>query len=480
MVFLFLVAQLNSHFWLDENISYWTANGGLDDIVKRCTIWPHSVLYGYLVWAIKSMSATQPWAYRLPSLLGVAGASLVLFRLTKRIFDRETAWITLAVFISLEHVQFAADDASPYGLALFITVLSTDLLVRLLDRPSFALSIVYGVSAGLIPHFHMLFGAILGLHFLYFLAGVYLGKPLSWSCIGGAFITAALVAAPLVQQYRAAAANAKAHAFATQPELTDFLVTYFPEICLIGLFTAGIMVMLAGRPVKLTLWDIGNPANNLYRWLPLLWALVPVTVLFAFCRIASVQVFVPRYLLSFSPGFAMCLAILLNGLEIRLLKPIFLAALILLMLIALRHPTKLAHANTLGDWGEAIAFMDKQTAADHAPVLFRSMFVESDFMPLYPVYDNPVFAQLTFYPSTSQIIPLARTFQESQITQLDSFLAKTQTPSPRRFFLVFHGGLSSADSLVYYLKGRLGSEWQTQATEFDGANVMEFDPPVSK
>ena len=200
---------------------------------------------------------------------------------------------------------------------------------------------------------------------------------------------------------------------------------------------------------------------------------MPVALLFVLSVVSSVHVFVPRYLLPFSPGLAICLAGVLAAVPNRLLSPLFLAVLIVLMCLHLRHPSKLSHAQYLGDWAEAFAFVDQQTASNHAPVLFRSEFPESDFMPLYPIEDSPLFSQLSFYPCHAQLIPLARTFQETQLTQLDDLLATRLNSSPR-FFFMFHGSLSAADQIVYYLRGRLGPTWQTRAPEFDGANVMEF------
>jgi len=470
LVSLCLILQLNSHFWLDETVSYWTANGGFGQIVSRCTTWPHSILYSFLFLWFRSLGAAQPWLYRLPSFLGVAGATVLLFRLARRLFSREIAWIAVAVFVSLQPVQFAAGDARPYGLGLFATVLSTELLLRLIERPGYRLAALYGVTAGLILHFHLVFGAVLAVHLLYFLACFLAGRRIPAVQAVIAVVVLAVVAAPLIPQYGAAFRDAKIHSVAARPGLADLLKTYFPEASAIALIATGVVLMISAPRVRLAL-----PAHRLDRGLAVLWALAPPILLFAVSKVSAAQVFAPRYLLTFSPGFAICLAALITSVQIRLLNRLVLCALIVLAAAPLKRPSQISHARFLGDWAEAVALVDRETAVDHSLVLLRSQFIESDFLPLEPVQDNPLFSQLTFYPTKSQIVPLSRSFQKAQIARLEHFLATKLTSSSRRFFFMFHGDVSAADSIVYYLLGRLGPRWHMRtAGDFDGVMVTEF------
>src|ERR1035441_4150838 len=59
-----------------------------------------------------------------------------------------------------------------------------------------------------------------------------------------------------------------------------------------------------------------------------------------------------------------------------------------------------SHTYDLGDWASALAFVDRNTATDRAPVLIRSQYIESDTLSLVPVEDNPLFSQLSFYHSS--------------------------------------------------------------------------------
>ena len=470
LVALYLIVQLNSHFWLDETVTYWVTNAGIGEIVKRCNVLPQSILYSFLFYQIRSLGATQPWLYRLPSLFGVAGATFLLFRLTRRLFTAEVAWLAIALFVSLQPVQFAADDARPYGLGLFFAVLSTDLLLRLIDRPSYGIAVLYGVAAGVTLHFHLLFGTILVVHFLYLLACLWAGRQIPRLQLIVATLTFIGLILPLVPQYSVTSRNAAAHSFTPPPELGDLVATFFPNSAAIALVAAGIVLMMMAHRTILSF-----SADRLSRSLVLLWAVMPPLLLFAASKVSNAHVFVPRYLLLLSPGLAICLAALIGSVDsFRLISRCAVCILILLALLPFKHPSQIRHAHFLGDWAEAMAFVDRETAADHAPVLFRSQFPESDVMPLEPVQDNPILAQLTFYPAKSlpQIVAVSRNFGNQK--RLDDFLA-TKLTSFNRFLFVFHGRLSAADPYIYYLKGRLWPQWQMRlAGDFDGVTVTEF------
>jgi hypothetical protein len=469
LIGLYVLLGFNSHFWLDETISYWTTNGGIGEIAKRCTIWPHSILYSLLILCLRSLGATQPWLYRLPSFLGVIGATVILFHLTRRLFTSPIAWLAVAIFASLQPVQFAAGDARPYGLGLLAVVLSTELLLRLVDRPSYGLAASYGIVTGLMLHLHMLFGTMLAVHCLYLLGCFLAGRRLPVSQLTVSAILVASSLALLAVQYRMALADAKAHSFMLRASLDDLLGTFFPRPAALALLIVGVVLLLAGR--IMTPWLAGQ---TLERVLVVVWALAPPMALFAFSKVSAAQVFVPRYLLPYAPGFAMFLAVWISSLDPgRLVSRILVVALIGLTLLPLRQFPRIHHAHLLGDWCDALAFVDRETAIDHAPVLLRSQFPESDSMPLEPVTDNPLFAQLTFYPSKTPFFPLSRSYGD-QATRLDEFLA-TRLNSFDRFLFVFHGGPGSAEPFIYYLLGRLGPKWQMLVSgDFDGVTVTEF------
>jgi hypothetical protein len=218
-----------------------------------------------------SLGHAQPWLYRLPSLLGLAGATLILFRLTRRIFifTSEIAWLATAAFVSLQPVQFSADDARPYALGLLAVVASTDLLLRLIDRPSYGLAVLYGITAGVMLHLHMLFGTILAVHAVYAAGCVLAGRriPFAKLTVAGVVLLAAI--APLAPQCLMAMDNAKIHSFMAAPELVDLVGAFFPLGVAMALVVSAIAVTMMGPPrIRLSL-----SFDRFNRGLVVLWAL---------------------------------------------------------------------------------------------------------------------------------------------------------------------------------------------------------------
>src|ERR1039457_6537196 len=130
--------RLKSHLWLDETATIWATSGGWAQLPARCISFSPSILYHSLILAIRSLGATSEWMLRLPSLLAVALASRLLFRMTERLWGAATAWLTLAAFVSIPGVAFAAGDVRAYGFGLLLVVWSTlvDTFSRMVVCPS--------------------------------------------------------------------------------------------------------------------------------------------------------------------------------------------------------------------------------------------------------------------------------------------------------------------------------------------------------
>ncbi len=476
LVLLCLVLQLNSHFWLDETVTFWITNAGRSQIVSRCIRWPQSVLYGNLFLLLRSMGDFSPWIYRCPSLLAMTGTVILIFRIGLTQFSKEVAWLSAAIFVSFESVEFAAVDARPYSLGLFFAVLSTYQLLILLARPSKTGALWYGITAGLVLHLHMLFVPVLFVHLLYFFTRRWsirrLLIPLSHLAIALGSLIALCI--PLIPQYVTAFKSAAVHSFAARPGPNDFLGTFFPPTIQLALLVMGIGLMLPVAKKQMASVD-----NSMVGSLVVFWTFAPPICLFLLSTVSSAQVWVPRYLLTCLPGLSLGTAIILLNLRVRWPCYVTICFLILLAAKPLLHFQTLRHDRYLGDWAAATRFINDTAASANAVVLVRSQFPESNSFALDPVEDNPLFSQFLVYPPKFHVFPLERTFHDSQIGRLEKFLSVQQALSATRFYFIFYGGDGPGGSVIYYLMGRLGSKWQIKISEFDGLNVAEFYRPAN-
>lgn len=332
LAILAVLVRLPSHFWLDETMSYWTACRGFKQVLIRCTSWPHSVVYSMLMLVLRSMGAASEWIYRLPSFLAIGAATLLLFRMSRRLFGADAAWMSVAAFVSIDVVRFSACDARPYGLALLFSVISSDLLLRFLDRPGYRLAGLYGLAAAGLLHLQLLFGTLLVAHGLYLIYRCVHGERirLAYAVTGAAVLVA--VASPVAIQYLGFTGNPASHSFAPLPSLSDLAASYLPDMGLYVLGTVGILALIVPRME----WKATSPPYT--GVFVLLWAITPPTVLFIISRLTPLHLFVPRYFLSYSPGLAMCFGVTLTSFRPRVVRSAVLSAMALSVALSIGLP----------------------------------------------------------------------------------------------------------------------------------------------
>jgi hypothetical protein len=467
-----LILQFNSSFWLDETLSYWSTNAGFREMVLRCTIWPSSILYAALFSALRPFGALGPWIYRLPSFLAIALCVLVLFRIVKRLFGSEAAWVAVAVFVSLHPVQFAACDARPYALGLLMILLSTDFLLHYLDRPSFRRASLYAITTALVPYFHLLFGASLVFQLLYVVYCRFTGfRTIRLRHAAFALAAIFVLVLPLANQLLASSRSAQVHSYADRPHPNDFVEMYFTVDLALASLLAFVAAVSAARKLR---WSWEQSAAP-YRLLAVLWAFTAPGLLYAVSSLSEAHVFLPRYFLPYAGGLAICLALVLTSFSGNVVPIAFLSGLIVMAALPLRHPASLRHTANLGDWGAAIAFLNGPNALNNAPVLMRSQFVESNFLPLTPVEDNPTLTQLSYYPIKARVTPLAATFSEPSREVVDEAVRTSLESSGRFLFASYNGPPGSPQPFLFYLRGKLGPSWQVREVgNFDDVVVTEF------
>jgi mannosyltransferase len=425
--------------------------------------------YSALFYVMKSLGTQSEWMYRLPSLLAVGAAAFALFRMTCRMFGRDAAWMATAAFVSFDTVRFAADDARPYAIALFFAVLASDLLLRFLDKPGYGMAVSYGLASAAMLHFQILFGALLVAHGAFAVYRMARGEAVRAPHWFAALAALGAGALPLALQYLKFTASAGAHSFAAAPSRTEWAISFMPAtwVCVAMLVAAACLV---GRGVAIEVR--GEREAGMFA---LLWALTPPIVLFGISVFTPARVFVPRYLLSYSPGMAMCFGAIAGSLKPRVIRAAAMCVMALLAVVSMGAPTSFRHTVGLGDWGAAIRFIDANAARDGATVLIRSQYVESDAMPLEPPIDNGNFSQVAFYPLRAASIPLANRFTPKEAARVDAFLRSEAVRRTGRFLVAMFHGPAPEEPLLYFIRGRLGLNCVIrELANFDGISVTEF------
>ena len=471
LVAIGLLVSMASHFWLDETHSYWATNAGFGQIYPRCLSSPLSIAYATLFYAIRELGGRQEWMLRIPSLAAFALSVWFLFRFTRRMFDSRVAWFAIVIFVQIGNVNYAAVDARPYALGLLFVIVSTDLLVRLLESPSRRLAVFYGMTAALVLHFHLLLGVILVVQVLYFCYSFAHGRRIALSYVAIAVLALAAVAAPIVVQALWLLNHAEKHMIPVHPSLGDLVFTLFPKRLTAALL-AGVCVALVLQRTLAWKWPARNRA---YVVLALIWMFTPAILYFVIARTSPMLIFLPRYLLTCGPGLAICFGLVAASLQPRLAGYLTLTLLLVNAALPFFFPAQLRHTYNRGDWGAALAFAQKETAVDHAPVFIRSQYIESDRgewrgRPLDETLD---FSPLVYYPVVARWIPVQNTFTEEQVSDLNKLFEADLGGTPRFLFAAFSGPASYEPYLKYF-QAKVGPGHMRQIADFDYIAVFEF------
>jgi hypothetical protein len=460
--------------WLDETLAYWQVAGGFGKVWSRSALMPSSIGYLYTLWLAKSVLGSSEIALKIPSTLAMLGGVYFLFRAVRELFDQETAYLTCIFFALTNNVVFAATDARPYAFALFATSIAIFAFVRWMAGHQMRQAILFGAATAGILYFHYLFGAILPVFAIYYLAARYRSIKTDLRQLAAVMASFTVISVPLI--YRVASLYHTRETHVVQPVLHPFLMALnilAPMQLLIGFV---ITLFLAALVRKIKLPERKDfPAFLLG---PLL-ALVPAAVFFAVGAVTPVHLIIPRYLSVVAPGSALTWAWLTRRIDSRILRLVFCVGLVgLTTFEAYSSPLSRRHEI---NFKETHAFANANIAADRGavPVLVCSAFIESDYEPLPSerTSENALNSQMYYYPIDVPVVMLPIDFNgESVRIGSQAVLAAAQRHE-RFLFVVPPSSYPTLQWLANYTRGAFTTR---VLAEFDKETVVvEFQPVVS-
>ena len=448
-----IVPLVGSRLWMDETVTWWTANHGLRELVARCIFWPGSILYSSFILLLRSLGVHSEWLLRLPSLAAVMLSAAVLFDLAMRWFSRRVAIAALVFFCAQPWVAFAAADARPYALGLLMVMTATWLMLRWLDLQRAGLACAYGAAAALVLHFHMLFATVLVFHGIFLMLVRPRNRQFARQAAMAVSILAVL-ALPLLPQYVHAFTTRAAHTSPNPRNLWDLGRQFLPTL---PMFASALVAAMfpRWRPVP------REPIVRMFVLLGLLWAAVPMCLLYVAAKLSQSDLFIGRYLLPYVPGIALCFGLILEYLSPRLRTGLVL--LIFLLPVAIRcWQGDFASHTFLGNWAAAIELIDHENRNAALPAMMRSPFPESDFLAWRKanMMDSAIYAPLAFYPSSSQWHPLPVTFTPEAAKAIDDLVRMQSAARHGLFFATFDD--RNTGPYLAYLRTRPGARGEFQ------------------
>jgi hypothetical protein len=463
----FWIMPLGSSLWLDETGTFWTIKDGLRFIVARSQEWPSATpAYGLICWAAYAVGGAHEYAIRLPSVLGIAIASLLMYRLARRLLGKDSALPAVAVFICSQTVVFAAADARPYALILALVMGSTLALVNWLDTGRRRYAAIYVVTVALIPELHYLTVTILGVHAMYAIARLREGTPVKWPQLAFAAAAVGILVAPLAPVVLQLARQSGTYSWAGHPLLPDLAETLAPPVLV---FAAAFGLLLAWL-VCGKLEVLRAPVDLSAICLVLVLTCGPVFFNFAVSALSrTTSIFVGRYMIASTAGLAMLAGWGIGRIRPPTARSIITGSIIACSVVSFGNMGRLWPLHGREDWRGAMQAVRKVAGTTHIPVLVQSGFVESsNHCGDIPDY---LMAPLDVYPPGGHVIPLSGSFDERSRSCLETSVLPT-IEHESRFVLVTYGegnpyDIWMADRLPGYSSSRMGQFGKINATLFE-------------
>lgn len=275
--------------WRDEHATWWAAElpfSDLGTLVRSIDV----VFTPYYVMMHLWVDATGDSAgmMRLPSAAAMAAAAGLLALLGRRMFNTQAGLVAGLAFAVVPTVTRFGQEIRPYAFAVAAVLLSTLLLLRALDQPTFRVWIGYTLSVPLIGWSHLASMAVLVPHVVMIITARRHGNRIA----GWAYAAAGGMGLCFVLPMAASGSGQSGQVSWNNPGLKE--LWDFPHQ-LFGSWAVAVPVMVLGL--------VGICFAGRYA-LPLaLWVILPPAA--TFVTAAQLHLFLPRYLLFTMPAWVL-------------------------------------------------------------------------------------------------------------------------------------------------------------------------------
>jgi len=480
---------LGSSFWVDETVTAFVVHHGASH--PSLAIAPQVVasLYYWLPRASEALLGFSEISYRLPSVVAMAIAILLIARLADRLIHPRAGWFAALACFGLSGINYQAADARPYALGTCVAAASFLFLVRWLDRERWPDALLFVLFGGLLWRVHLIYWPLYLVFVLYAMVRIRRGETdVGWLHAGVVFALLGVILLPVFLGALGILHQAAAHAYAPAPLYRE----------LFNSFKLGLVVVCgAGAWLFSRLWP-AQPENagsadaagqRAFSWsaltLILGWCLLHPLGLFAYSRLSGNSVFLYRYL-SVSLAGAVLAATWGAGLFMPAARWRQAALLLGVGVLVLMGQWGVAWPrHDRSDWRGAARQLNSLALASGTPVICPSPFLEARTPEWRPDYPLPgfLYAHLDAYPIPGK--PILFPYQSSlEAVRYATVLAKSTLPVAGRFAI--YGPDASARFWRDWFQARpeLAGWRQTTYKQYGDVWVVLFDrsavaPPSS-
>ncbi|MBI3934914.1 MAG: glycosyltransferase family 39 protein [Acidobacteria bacterium] len=297
---------LASSFWVDELLTFFVVHHGTSHPSLAVAPQISASIYYALPRAAEALFGFSEIAYRLPSVLAMGVAVLLIGRLATRLIHPRAGWFAAIAFLSLSGINYQAADARPYALGTCLAAASFWFLVRWLDTARWTDGIFFVLSAGLLWRVHLIYWPLYIVFFLY--AVVRLSRcetTVRWLPAVAVLALLGAILLPVLLDALSILPQAASHAFAPLPEYRALFNSL--KLGLVAVCGAGASVVYRWHLVRVAGSEPACPPVGLsVSWSATVliggwWILHPMC-LFVYSHLSGNSVFLSRYLSVALPG----------------------------------------------------------------------------------------------------------------------------------------------------------------------------------
>ncbi|MEU9782930.1 glycosyltransferase family 39 protein [Streptomyces phaeochromogenes] len=279
--------------WRDEHATWWAASLSFHDLsllIRSIDVvfTPYYVLMH--MWL--AVAGDSPIAMRIPGAVAMAASAGLLALLGRRLFTTQAGILAGLAFAVVPVTTRFGQEIRPYAFAVAAVLLSTLLLARALDKPSFKVWVAYTLSVPLIGWSHLASMAVLGAH----LVMIVIARRSGDKIVGWAYAAAFTLGMCFVVPMAVSGSGQSGQIAWNNPGIDDLMD--FP-MNLFGSWAVAVPVMALGT---VGLFFAGRLALPLAAWIVL-------PPLVTYVTAAQLHLFLPRYLLFTAPAWVLLAAV---------------------------------------------------------------------------------------------------------------------------------------------------------------------------
>ncbi|NDC37649.1 MAG: hypothetical protein EBZ48_06305, partial [Proteobacteria bacterium] len=268
------------------------------------------------------------FALRVLSVLATIGSLRMIFVLGRRFGGESLAWLSSAVFITLDPVQVAMVSARPYALALFFALAAVWALLRWEEDGRYRYSALYLFCFVSSVYLQYLFVCMLALHILHVVL-FFRAQRVPLASLVSELILVGTTLVPAYLHMRDLAARSGLLQFVPEPTAVTLVRALLPPALSIAAVMALIFTLCVATNRSV---QHQSARSRLGLWLAW-WYLLPPLLFFLLSRWGGVSIFLERYFLFYTPAVSFVFAALILGWRDERVRAMSVAAFVAVLLV---------------------------------------------------------------------------------------------------------------------------------------------------